>query len=70
MAYDRSNMPTIWGEGTIFAFFGLDGPTNASSQFVMTLSAKPFNLLIHTPQRRIITCHLTDKIAYCENAPA
>lgn len=47
-------LPNIWGEGAIFAFSGLDGPTSAHSRFVMTLGAKRFSFLIHTPQRRTL----------------
>ena len=52
-----STMPNLWGEGALFAFSGFDGTTSASSRFVMTLAAHPFDLLIHTPQRR--TLHIT-----------
>jgi hypothetical protein len=50
-----SNLPDIWGEGAIFAFSGLDGPTDTLSQFVATLGDEPYNLLIHTPRRRVLT---------------
>jgi hypothetical protein len=48
------NLSNVWGEGAIFAFSGMDGETNSESQFVATLTAKPYNLLIHTPHRRIL----------------
>lgn len=46
------NIPNIWGEGTIFAFSGLDGQTDVASNFVATFAKRPYGLLIHTPQRR------------------
>lgn len=45
-------LPNIWGEGALFAYSGLDGPTDAASGFVLTYDAEPYDLLIHTPQRR------------------
>lgn len=49
-------LPDIWGEGAIFAYSGLDGTTNAASQFVATYAAIPFGQLIHTPRRRLFFC--------------
>lgn len=49
-------LPDIWGEGALFAFSGLDGTTNAASQFTAALGPAPFGLLIHTPRRRLFTC--------------
>jgi glycogen debranching enzyme len=49
------NLPDVWGEGAIFAFSGLDGPTDTLSQFLATLGDEPYNLLIHTPRRRVLT---------------
>lgn len=49
------NLPDIWGEGAIFAFSGLDGPTDTLSQLVATLGDEPYNLLIHILRRRVLT---------------
>ncbi|GDY14523.1 hypothetical protein LBMAG53_34010 [Planctomycetota bacterium] len=46
------NLPDVAGEGLLFAFSGLDGATCTASGFVAAIDGKPFNLLIHTPQRR------------------
>jgi len=39
----------VWGEGALFAFSGVDGPTDVASGFVATLGARPLDLLFHTP---------------------
>lgn len=52
-----STLPRCWGEGLIFAFSGMDGPTDTASQFVATAAAERYSLLIHTPRRRLL--HLT-----------
>lgn len=41
-------LPNIWGEGTIFAFSGFDGPTCSASNFVLTFGREPYDLLIQT----------------------
>ena len=51
-------LPNIWGEGAIFAFSGLDGPTDTASGFVATHAAEPYGLLIHTPRRRFLDVKL------------
>ena len=51
---DLPALPDRWGEGLIFAFSGIDGPTNTESQFVATAAADRFGLLIHTPRRRLL----------------
>ena len=48
------NIPDVWGEGTIFAFSGLDGETNAASGFVATYARDRYGLLLHTPTRRFL----------------
>ena len=56
---EHSNLPDIWGEGLIFAFSGLDGTTNAASGFVATAHNVNYDLLIHTPRRRILELRLS-----------
>ena len=41
-------LPDIWGEGAIFAFSGIDGPTCSLSNFVAAYDRQPYDLLIHT----------------------
>lgn len=48
-----SHLPDVWGEGAIFAFSGLDGPTASATGFVATLTDRPYGLLIDTPCRRL-----------------
>lgn len=55
-----SNPPDLWGEGALFAFSGMDGPTKTRSQFVATFGAQPYDLLIHTPRRRMLKVRLQD----------
>lgn len=47
-------LPDVWGEGALFAFSGVDGPTNTASGFAATLLEKPFGLFIHTPTKRMV----------------
>ncbi len=54
-------LPNVWGEGALFAFSGMDGETNAASQFVATYWREPYGLLFHTPRRRILEVHLTGR---------
>ncbi len=35
-------LPDIWGEGAIFAFSGIDGPTCSASNFVLAFGAEPY----------------------------
>jgi glycogen debranching enzyme len=49
-----SNLPDIWGEGALFAFSGLDGETNTRSGLVGTLGRQSYDLLLHTPLRRML----------------
>jgi glycogen debranching enzyme len=53
-AQDLPGLPDRWGEGLIFAFSGMDGPTDSASGFVATAAAEPYSLLIHTPRRRML----------------
>ncbi len=59
------DLPNRWGEGLLFAFSGMDGPTRTTSGFVASAAATPYGLLIHTPRRRILridcsgTMHVT-----------
>jgi hypothetical protein len=55
-----SNPPDLWGEGALFAFSGMDGPTVTASQFVATFGANPYDLLIHTPRRRVLRVRLPE----------
>ncbi len=52
IAEEIPDLPDRWGEGTLFAFSGIDGPTETASGFVVTAAADPYNFLIHTPRRR------------------
>ncbi len=47
-------LPKVWGEGALFAFSGIDGPTDAASEFVGSLGPEPFDLLFQTPVRRVL----------------
>ncbi|MBN1555588.1 MAG: hypothetical protein JXA11_12655 [Phycisphaerae bacterium] len=49
------NLPDVWGDGILFAFSGIDGPTDAGSGFVLTTWPEKFQWLIQTPQRRIFS---------------
>ncbi len=48
------SLPDVWGEGALFAFSGVDGPTNTASGFAATLLEKPFGILINTPTKRMV----------------
>ncbi|NLG28939.1 MAG: hypothetical protein GX557_13585 [Chloroflexi bacterium] len=52
------HLPDVWGEGALFAFSGLDGPTDTLSGWVGTYAHEPYGLLFHTPRRRCLdlTC--------------
>jgi glycogen debranching enzyme len=52
--HDLPALPDRWGEGLIFAFSGMDGPTDTASGFAATAAAEPYGLLIHTPRRRLL----------------
>jgi len=54
------SLPDVWGEGSIFAFSGMDGETNTISQFVATYGSEPFGLLFHTPTRRVLSVLLPE----------
>ena len=54
------NLPDVWGEGAIFAFSGIDGETCSNTGFVASFAARPYGLLIHTPQRRVFDLLLQD----------
>ncbi len=53
-------LPDIWGEGAIFAFSGIDGPTCSESNFVLAFGAERFDLLIHTADPHVLRLRLTD----------
>ena len=53
-------LPDIWGEGAIFAFSGIDGPTCSESNFVLAFGAEPFDLLIHTADPHVLRLRLID----------
>jgi len=58
-----SNLPDIWGEGALFAFSGLDGETVTRSGLVGTFGSQPYDLLFHTPQRRMLQIRLAAEAA-------
>jgi hypothetical protein len=47
-------LPDVYGEGALFAFSGLDGPTCAMDAWTATLTERRFGLLIHTPRRAVL----------------
>lgn len=51
---DLANMPNVYGEGTIFAFSGIDGQTNIASEFVGTFANEAYGIVFHTPTRRVL----------------
>lgn len=54
------NFPNVWAEGALFAFSGMDGPTNCTSGFLATYAPQPFGLLFHTPRRRVLDIELPE----------
>jgi hypothetical protein len=54
IAVDFAHLPNVYGEGALFAFSGIDGQTQVSSEFVTTFSAERYGLVIHTPMRRFL----------------
>ncbi|MHB1295000.1 MAG: amylo-alpha-1,6-glucosidase [Anaerolineae bacterium] len=52
--HDR-HLPDVWGEGALFAFSGLDGPTETVSGFVGSYGRTSHELLFHTPRRRVFS---------------
>lgn len=52
LSTEYRNMPDKWGEGAIFAYSGMDGPTDSQSGFVATFVESKFDLLIHTSEKR------------------
>jgi len=44
--------PDVWGEGTLFAFSGVDGPTDVLSSFVATATRARYGLLFQLVTRR------------------
>ena len=59
----NQNLPDIWGEGLLFAFSGLDGPTQSASGFTLTAHNRPYSFLIHTPKRHILEI-VVEEIGY------
>ena len=59
--------PNIWGEGAIFAFSGMDGPTEPATGFVATFGREPFDLLIHTPVRRNLELRVAGPVRVATN---
>ncbi|MCU0501707.1 MAG: hypothetical protein MUC51_08045 [Anaerolineae bacterium] len=53
-------LPDIWGEGAIFAFSGIDGPTRSMTNFVLAFGAEPYDLLIHTAAPHVLRLRLPD----------
>lgn len=52
MPSDMHDIPDQYGEGALFAFSGVDGPTGPGGGFVASLTAARYGLLFHTAQRR------------------
>lgn len=52
MIQGLERLPNRIGEGGIFAFSGMDGPTDTASRFVATWGERLPDLLFHTPRRR------------------
>jgi hypothetical protein len=53
-------LPNIWGEGAIFAFSGIDGPTCSASNFVLAFGGEPYDLLIQTVDPHVLRLRLAD----------
>ncbi len=58
MILGLERLPDRIGEGGIFAFSGMDGPTNTASRFVATWGERLPDLLFHTPRRRRLSIGL------------
>ena len=54
------DVPDVWGEGLIFAFSGIDGPTETAGGFVATLAGRRVDLLLHTPRKRLLHLQLPE----------
>lgn len=52
--------PDVWGEGTLFAFSGIDGPTDVLSSFVATATRAAYGLLFHLVTRRELRLGVPD----------
>ncbi|HIE50323.1 MAG TPA: hypothetical protein EYP85_01070 [Armatimonadetes bacterium] len=50
----KRDLPNRWGEGQLFAFSGLDGPTDWSHPTTGTLLPDRFGVQFHTPQPRTL----------------
>ncbi len=57
-----ANTPAVWGEGLIFGFSGMDGATESATGFVATAGADDFDLLFHTPLKRLLTIRPTSPL--------
>ena len=53
-------LPHVWGEGAIFAFSGVDGPTCTAAGFTTTFDHEPYNFLVHTPLRARLRLRAVD----------
>lgn len=53
-------VPDRWGEGLLFGFSGVDGPTDVLSSFVATATARPFGLLFQHWTRRLLEIEVPD----------
>ncbi|MFM9328038.1 amylo-alpha-1,6-glucosidase [Paenibacillus mesotrionivorans] len=58
MILGLERLPDRIGEGGIFAFSGMDGPTHTASRFVGTWGERLPDLLFHTPRRRKLSVGL------------
>ncbi|MDF2923483.1 MAG: hypothetical protein K0R57_2397 [Paenibacillaceae bacterium] len=58
MVLGMERLPNRLGEGAIFAFSGMDGPTDTASRFVATWGERLPDLLFHTPLRRKLSVNL------------
>ncbi len=47
-----ADLPNVWGEGLIFGFSGIDGPTRTATGFVATAGQDAYDLVLHTPLKR------------------
>ncbi len=52
--------PDVWGEGALFAFSGVDGPTDVLSSFVATATNAQYGLLFQLVTRRELRLGVPD----------
>lgn len=51
----HAHTPDRWGEGLLFGYSGLDGPTDSATGFVASVGQDGASFLIHTPRKRVVS---------------